>query len=1188
MRLKKLELFGFKSFAERTEITFTPGVTGVVGPNGSGKSNIADAVRWVLGEQSVKTLRGGKMEDVIFGGTQKRRPLTYTEVSLHLDNEDHYLAPDYTEIVITRRMFRDGESEYFINQTACRLKDVVSLFRDTGIGKEGYSIVGQGRIDEILSQKSEERRKVFEEAAGIANFKSRKEEASHKLKRTEDNLVRLEDRIEELERFVVPLEAQAEAARAYLLLYEELRELELNLFLVRHDRMSERITDFNRQLQETLVTITDRESRSAQAEEQLNTQKAAMDALEAELAELRRKQAEAVDAYHEEDSRLQRFGMEREVRENELKRLEAERERDEKALAALKALQVDREDGVARLGAISMEVKAEVQAAEAEWKTSVQITSDIEASLEHQKAALIDAMNRVSNLEASRQRQTAVRAQMESRLYGIEQDAAELRISVESTQAALLAAMEQETAASLKCRDLETQCAKIEEASQKVTVRVSEVADAIRENARERGSLESRLSTLQEMTRAYEGYQQPVRAALAYSEQAGIRGVHGVVARLLQVPEHLETAIDMALGSALQNIVTDNEETAKRLIEHLKKNGMGRVTLLPVSAIRSRTLNQDERRVLSMHGCLGVASELVDFSPEYRTVAEYLLGRTIIAESLDDGITIMREGRHAFRLVTPEGDVMHSGGSMTGGSVRQGAGRLLSRDREVKTLTQSVASKSGDSVALSAEAERLEAELSLLQEQREKALASAHAAEIDSAREQERVLAFEEGLQNTRARLEAVLLAAEQMRDGMAAIDEDLVRIESGRDSGQTDHQAMQSEAEALRLAAQEARLKQEGLREEYTQALLRLSKAEHDVSSALKNQQRYDSDEKDLQDKLARRADAITRLQEDITLALSEYQAGTLRTQASLTHRDLYKEKVDNAEANRRGEQEKLNTLRDEIDQLYRQSETDTDKRQRAELSLAKLEGELTLMRERIWDRYELTYAGAESFRRAGKFETGVSDKRAAQLREEINALGNVNPGAIEEYAETKERRDELAVQRDDLYKARSDLEKLIRQLDTQMEKQFISQFVRIQAYFKETFTKLFGGGQAELKLQDPNDALNCGIDVVAQPPGKRLQLLSLLSGGEKALCAIAILFAMLKLKATPFCLLDEIEAALDEANIDFFADFLTEYGRETQFIVVTHRKQTMERCDVLYGVTMEEKGVSKMVSVKLTDYTA
>lgn len=1186
MRLKKLEIYGFKSFAQRTEIVFDQGITGIVGPNGSGKSNIGDAVRWVLGEQSARLLRGAKMEDVIFNGTEKRKPMSYCEVSLVFDNEDHSLPVDYTEVMVTRRVYRNGESEYYLNKTGCRLKDIVDLFRDTGIGKEGYSIIGQGRIDEILSQKGEDRRQVFEEAAGIVKFKARKEEAQKKLERTLDNLSRVEDILEELSKRLGPLEEQAAVARAYQALAQELEFLELNIFLIRHERMKTRIAELDQLLAGLEAVLAEANALLAEKNQAREAQEARLEALENRLSQARQLLAQRTDAWHEEKARGMQLAQQLINHQANSQRLKQEQEAAQARLAELQELREASEQGMDTKGEALAQSQADLQAAQDQVDEAQLAQEEAESALERHKTAIMEAMNRLSQAQNAQTRQQTVKAQMEQRLEELQSGDGALR----EAEATLAAAYESAKALGEKAAaEFDT----LRREAQGLDTQVIQLSQAMQRENEEyqrrlsgRQALQSRLKLMEEMARDFEGYNQAVKRALQYAKGRGRTDVRGVVAMLLSVPKELETAVDMVLGAALQNIVTEDENAAKDMIQYLRENRMGRATFLPMSTIRGRVLSPEERRVLSMPGCVGLASELVGFAPEYRGIMENLLGRTVVAENLDAGIAIMRAGRQAFRLVTLAGDVMHSGGSMTGGSVQSRSTNLLGREREIKELKGNLARLERElgekkQAILEQDAKRQE-----LKRLRDEAVEAMHQQEIAVAREQERLNAAQSELASHRQRMAQTAQAQAQLADSLTQINEDLERIANQTGAVALDKEAMQQKTAQLQAALSVAREALDGARQELTERMLGHSALSHELESLIRDKERLNRE-------ITKAGSEAERLGEQL-LAQEEAAADTRAQQAHCEAEQQARAQaaqaaeaaVNDLESQRAQCQAQAKTLQHEMDHIREANQQDLDKQHRAEIQKTRVESDLKAMQERIWNTYNKTYATAQEARAEGEFDLSAGERRAGQLRNEIKAMGTVNVASIQEYADTKARFDDLSAQEQDLKKAEGDLNELISRLLTQMEKQFVSQFELLKGFFAETFVRLFGGGHAGLKLSDPEDALNCGIEVIAQPPGKKLQLLSLLSGGERALTAIAILLAMLKLKPTPFCILDEIEAALDEANVGYFADYLLEYSQNTQFVVVSHRKGTMERCNALYGVAMEERGVSKMVSVNLRDY--
>lgn len=1185
MKLKKLELYGFKSFAQRTEIVFDEGITGIVGPNGSGKSNIGDAVRWVLGEQSAKTLRGASMSDVIFNGTQKRKPLSYCEVSLVFDNDDHALAMEAAEVMVTRRVYRNGESEYYLNRTACRLKDVVDLFRDTGIGKEGYSIIGQGRIDEILSRKSEDRRQVFEEAAGIVKFKARKEEADKKLQRTLENLERVDDILDELTKRLKPLEEQSRNARVYLELSTELKDLDLNLFLIRSDRARARLSELESELLTVQTILADTESALTDKATRRDETQNRIDQLEEAITKARTELMECAEHVHESQKKLSALQSRRETRSENRQRIVREQEEAQERLAEIEKDHARIQADVEKQHSLIVDAEQILRATQEAAEKAQTKEKEADAALEAQKAAVIDQMNRLSDVRNDKTRLNTMQGQMETRLTEIEESSGALQEQEAALKEALDAVETQLQTETQHQQQCEENLAQARQASDEADAAYANLRADVEKQSADMQAAASRHNVLTEMTRDMEGYNMAVRRAMTYAKQRGLKGVKGVLAQLMTVPQAYETAIDMALGAAQQNIVTDTEETAKELINYLRQNRLGRATFLPMSAIRGKTLYGNERNALKLPGCLGVASELVQCAPEYRGIVENLLGRTVIADNLDHGIPIMRAGNHAFRLVTLEGDVMHSGGSMTGGSAQSKVSNLLSRERELKELTAKL--QTGR-----AELDKCRQELTqrqqMAQEKRQKvsdAVNALHQQEIAVAREQARRESTSADLNAHLQRMRETEQARVQLHQSLEDIRQQLENIEHQRTGAQGDQSAMEQKTIEMQNALIKARAEASAENDRLMVRTLQLSDLRHGLSDLERDEAHAQQDQAQILREQERREQLLHEMDELDTVDENEMK----REEAESARRQkeqLRQESAAQAIEQRRSQaQSDLRDILSDMENLHEAYNRDSEKLHKTELAKARIEGDQKNLQNRIWDTYKLTYAGAEEFRRT-PFDEKESDRRAAELQGQIRALGTVNVGAVEEYAETKARVDDLTTQQQDLKRAEMDLRELIERLLIQMRSTFVENFSKMQGYFAETFTRLFGGGHAELKLMDPDDPLNCGIEVNAQPPGKKLQLLSLLSGGERALTAIAILFAMLKLKPTPFCILDEIEAALDDANIGYYADYLKEYSKGTQFIVVTHRKGTMERCNSLFGVAMEEQGVSRMVSVSLQDY--
>ncbi len=1182
MRLKRLEIYGFKSFADRVEMVFDDGITGVVGPNGSGKSNIGDAVRWVLGEQSAKTLRGARMEDVIFGGTLQRKAQAYCEVSLVFDNQDGALPVAFSEVMITRRVYRNGDSEYTLNKSPCRLRDIIDLLRDTGIGKEGYSLIGQGRIDEILSVKSEDRRLVFEEAAGITKFKARKAEAERRMENTNQNLERVEDILNEVGMKLPDLERQAADARRYLTLTDELRRLEISSFARNHDRLTAQLEQSAEQMRALA-----QESDGARAQEE---------ALRQESREGEQSAAEAdarIAALHDrilDGTRGAQTleGDEAVLRERiasakkDMERLEGEHVKAQEQGDALTRQQAQSADKQARMEKALQEVRGRIAGLEKEAEEAAQDVTAREETIERGKEAMIRSFNALTDVKSTQARLNATREGLMARIGALKEGAGEGERALnaarerEATAAGALAQAREELDSLQKERQsaVDRQAA-LQVESQQISAGMQRSAGALRE-------AQSRLKMLEQMRRDYEGYQNSVREVLR--RFSGKEGLYGVVADILGVPKEIERALEMALGGAMQNIVCQREEDAKEMIDYLRAGRMGRATFLPLSSVRGRVLNAQERRVLDMEGCLGAASELVRYDEKFRPIVENLLGRTVVARDLDAGIVIMRAGRHAFRLVTLEGDVMHSGGSMTGGSVSARSTSILSRQREIDEHRQAVRTLEMRMSALNARAGSVQEELKRAQQAMSQASERAHQQEIALTREQEGQRRASDALRAAQERAQQAALEREQLLESVSQIDEELANID--RRTGQAEEVSATTQGDIARLTAElsERRAALEALRGEIAERRAAEAGLEAEMEMARRDEIRISGNRREMEsaDRIRERSRAALEQR----VAADEERRSSKQAQLEALRKALERDN-ERLQAETRSREEARGRLMDlagRMEEARTRAGAAQESLHRLELMRGRWTAELKQLQDRIWERYELTLETARPLADV-QYDEETSRGRIEELRKGIRGLGAVNVGALEEYEETRARYEELDRQRGDLRKAQKDLEEIILSLQRRMERQFLEQFQALNEHFSLTFTKLFGGGTAKLQLQDEHNALSCGIDIVAQPPGKKLQLLSLLSGGERALTAIAILFAMLDIRPSPFCILDEIEAALDEANVDNFADYLKQYSAKTQFIVVTHRKGTMERCDALYGVAMEEKGVSRMVSVQLSD---
>ena len=1177
MRLKQIDLFGFKSFADKVSLVPADGVTAIVGPNGSGKSNIADAVRWVLGEQSARVLRGTKMEDVIFNGSEKRRPLSYCEVSLTFDNEDHFLDIPHTEVCVSRRYNRNGDSEYLINHSPCRMRDIVSLFYDTGVGREGYSIIGQGKIEEILSNKGEERRAALEEAAGVMKYKMRREEAQRKLHSVNQDMLRVDDIIHEIEGSLEPLAQQSEEARAFLALREELKMLEINIFVEQYERNRDRVA----QLSEEAETMQQEEALAGRREQAVRDQEALLqDKLSLTEQLLSKAQEKARDQAALEQRMLGEINLLSQQMahlQEEKSRLEEEKadilERRAEVCRQLDALEEKPEEGLDLL-------KEQVEILEQQADSTAHRAEQLENELDGLKQKLMDAMDTAGDRKARVARMETIRQQALQRGEELgarkEEAARELaQLERERAQAAEEKAVIEESLAFAR-ESAKTQQEDMRQKNEAVLA----LGQAVQRTVSDYRQALHILKTQEELKRDFEGYMQSVRRLLQDLTKGRIDdgGVSGAVGALLQVPQAYEKAVDQALGAGLQNVVVENEQTAKKLIAYLRQREYGRVTFLPITALRPRTFSASEKQRLTGRGVCGCAVDLVHFPEHVRPAMEYLLGRTLVVEDMDAAIEVCRRNAFSFRCVTLQGDMMQSGGAMTGGSVRERG--LISRDRLIEQAREKVNDAKQQARALQTQYQQ---ETRAYEECRDAVEA-----------QQKRIYALEAELAAAEQKLDTTQFVYRGAKDRSAQLETEGNRIQealamaekeiqAGQKSGTVDEQALRGEIQRLTGMLSQARTAREAAAARYQEGQLSLASQTTEQAAARASKER-----------LAREEERLCAQQERVEkgLRLNAEQAKTTQaqqTQAQQTQQNIQQEAEENGAAlsqleTQRGalrkEQKEYQTERE---QLAIRITALKERQYKAAAQAERLEAEFESIQTRMWNEYELTYAMAKQ--QSETVQLQKATQRANRLHAELRQMTYVNPGAIEEYQRVSERHAFLTAQREDLQKAREDLERMIEELTDQMQKQFIESFDKINENFRRIFPLLFGGGQAQLILEDKENALTCDIDIMAQPPGKKPRYITLLSGGERALTAIALLFAMLEMRATPFCILDEIEAALDEENLVLFAHFMKTYASKTQFLVITHRRPSMEAATALYGIAMEEKGVSKVVSVKFEE---
>ncbi len=1182
MYLKALEIQGFKSFPDKTVLTFGEDITAIVGPNGSGKSNISDAIRWVMGEQSTRALRGGKMEDVIFGGTAKRRQTGYAEVSLVLDNTSHLFDMEESEVMVTRRYYRSGESEYYINRRSVRLKDVNELFMDTGLGREGYSIIGQGRIDEILSVKSADRREVFEEAAGISRYRHRKEEAERKLERTDENLVRINDKISELELQVEPLREQSEKAKKFLVLRDELRGLEISVWLDTLERLRA----------SSIKLEADYQEAARRREEVKVSQEKAYAAAERFSEEMREKDLEA--------DRL-RFALQgRQAQANELESAIAVLKNNiQHNLESAQRIRADLEQQEGREGSLSEQIgQRKSRLAEIEAQLT-QGRSDLEAKSREADEAVRSAGTLARELED-------LRSQADLGAAG----AAEAKALLSALAAAAQEVMDRDETVRREAHELED---RLEEAQKEARAAKRRYDSAVEErdavknviqgyqlrmDARkkkwdqtrdahmklqmEENALASRIKLLTEMEREHEGYTKAVKLVMNEAQRGTLQNIRGPVAGLLKVPDRYTVAIETALGGAMQNLVVDREEDGKAVIQYLKRRDGGRATILPVSSIRPGFL-RDEADLKKEPGFVGVGDQLISFDPRYKNVFSNLLGRVAVMENLDAAIAAARKYKYSFRIVTLDGQVLNPGGSMTGGSASRSAG-ILSRANELERLNgqlQDIRLQVAEAVKAAAEAERentaaayeLETAQSQLR-QWEDAILKAE-GELSQRRTVAAELARQQGVQQEeleqlKSRAAQIETDTQAARSRIQTLEGETAALKSeaeGKARGQTEVQERSARIarEAAALTAAQAALEAE--REATRSGLTELERlkasmaGDRDQSRALMAD--YEAKNAGFTQEIEEKQAALAALQEE-----SRSQNETIA--------QLNQEKID-----LEGQRVKATRESQSLNEELLRTEGEVSRLEQKKVSASMEEKQLL---DKLWENYELSHEAARQ-QRVEIESVQKASRRISELKRSISSLGNVNVGAIEEFSRVNERYTYLTDQRDDVDKAKKELEEIIAGITNEMKAIFQREFTTINEAFGQTFLELFGGGKATLELEDPEDILNCGIEIKVQPPGKALKIITLLSGGEKAFVAIALYFAILKVRPTPFVVMDEIEAALDDANVVRFAHYMRTMAERTQFIVITHRRGTMEEADVLYGVTMQEQGVSRMLTINLND---
>lgn len=1181
MYLKNIEVQGFKSFANKISFQFHNGITGIVGPNGSGKSNVADAVRWVLGEQRVKQLRGASMQDVIFSGTENRKPLSYAYVAITLDNADHQLAIDFDEVTVARRIYRSGESEYLINGSACRLKDVNELFYDTGIGKEGYSIIGQGQIDKILSGKPEERRELFDEAAGIVKFKRRKAAAQTKLENEKQNLVRVNDILSELEKQIGPLERQSEAAKVYLRKKEALKTLDINVFLLENARLRERLREV--------------EEKCGIADSELSDTRANYDGIKEEYGRIQ-EEIENLEASIEQarntatSAGLMRGRLEGEM--NVLKEQINSSKGSEAHLAHRRSVlqeeiaagEQDREELLLEKGDTDARVQEIAEAAESarqKLEELQQRIAELNSNIEIGKNTIIGELNqratiksKLGRLDTMMEQVNIRKAELNSRLLRAKSDEAAREETIKKLEEAFGAVTEE-------IRVLKEQEAAMEQKLAGCKENLTKKDAGLREAQSLYHMEKSKLDALTNLAERYEGYGGSVKKVMEQKEK--VRGIIGVVADIIQVEKKYEVAIETALGGSIQNIVTDNEDTAKEMIAYLKSGRLGRATFLPLTSI-GNVRDFQNREILSEQGVIGTADSLVRIEDRYRNVAKSLLGRILVADHVDNAVKLARKYSYSLRIVTLEGELLVPGGAISGGAFKNNS-NLLGRRREIDDLEQKVKKLREAIDRINQEIEdtkagrnRIRVDLEHIKGDIQRKSIEQNTARLNISQARERMEEEEEGVVSLRTEEKEIEEKMARIRTEKDVIQQELASSEILEKDTQEQIGIFQQKLEKYRREETERsshlsewELKAEKMRQTQGFKQANVDRIEGEIKKARAELNEVLQALEDNSREVGQKEQNIEEIKKTISASYVTQNESEARLRETVARREELSEKQKSFFTRREELSEKLSVLDKEVYRLNAQKE--------------KYEEDMESQINYMWDEYEITLSAAMAARDESLTDLAAMKKEISSLKDQIKKLGDVNVNAIEDYKNLMERFTFMKNQRDDLVEAEKTLEDIIRELDAAMRRQFTEKFAQINREFDKVFKELFGGGKGTLELIPDEDILEAGIRIIAQPPGKKLQNMMQLSGGEKALTAISLLFAIQNLKPSPFCLLDEIEAALDDSNVGRFAGYLHKLTKNTQFIVITHRKGTMERADRLYGITMQEKGVSTLVSVNLID---
>lgn len=1183
MYLKRLELQGFKSFADRTVLEFMPGITTVIGPNGSGKSNISDAIRWVLGEQSMKSLRGTKSLDIIFAGTQNRKSLGFAEASLVFDNSDGALPIEYTEVTVTRKIYRSGETGYFINKTPCRLKDVLELFMDTGIGKDGYSIIGQGKIDEILSNKSEDRRHIFEEAAGIVKYRVRKAESEKKLEHTKVNLLRINDILSEIETNIDPLKIQSEKAKKYLNLREELKNIEIGLFLYNIEKYKIDLENIVKDEEIYKAQCNDEEGR-------LERIKNSKEELKSEVEEITNKIEEISNLGFESQKEIEMLNSDINVSNTRISNNKENSKRFEEEITELNTriaeLQEEREQKELKkenLKTNKEKFTKELQEKEEELAKITKKLSSKEIEIEGYKKKVEENTDRRYELQANISEQDINYQNYERRQNQIKNELSSNISELDGTRLKKDEISKEFYEIDSKRNKILTGLKEINSSKEEADKKIKSFENSINMYSSEMRIKESKLKFLIETEKEKEGYIKSVKSLLKDCEnikELG-KGMNGVLANVIEVPEEYQTAIEMCLGASLQNIVTETEEDAKRLVEHLRKNNLGRASFLPITSVKGKKI---EKIKGNEKGVIGIASDLIKYSKKYEQIVLNLLGRTVIVDNMETAIKVSKQNSYSFRIITLDGDVINPSGAITGGSVAKKTVNILGRGKEIEKLEKEIAKLKEKIENLEKEKAEYESSIEDILENAEALEKELQEIEIAYATGKQKIIAIDENISRIEMRLN-------KLKEEQSKLEEQKNQATENKKNIENEIEKISEENEKLsKIITEFAELNKDNqkyiddLNFDITNLKISVSSFDESESSIQEIQERIDIELENTSKSIENKKIQIEQIKQDnfnLEKSIQEIKEKINNIKETVQQSGS---KIEEMKKERIEKNQKLSSQEEEITSKFKVIEDLKAQIVKIEVRKTKLEEDINEIINKMWEEYELTPNNVVDYKKPDNVQ--LTQKKVKGLRNEIRELGSVNVDSIEEYKTLKERYDFMCEQRVDLENTMSKLRKVISDMTGIMKQQFKEQFALINKNFSEVFKELFGGGNASLKLEDEENILECGIEITVQPPGKKLQNMMLLSGGEKAFTAIALLFAILKINPAPFCVLDEIEAALDDVNVYRYAEYLKKFSKDTQFLVITHRKGTMEAADTVYGVTMEESGISKLLSMKLREH--